>query len=130
MNRAVTEISPDEADVLARARAVAPLIAEASDRIEREREIPSEVISAMHDARLFRMLIPRSCDGDEVHPTTFFQAIEVIAMADASAAWCVGQGGGAVMASGPGSPSGKAVAVEGGSESIECFPHLRAQYGQ
>jgi alkylation response protein AidB-like acyl-CoA dehydrogenase len=122
-------------DCVARARELAPLIESASDRIEAERKIPHDVLTALHDARLFRMLIPRSCGGDEVAPTAFFEAIEAIAKADASVAWCLGQGSGvsmaaaylkpevaraifgdarAVAASGSSNIIAKAIAVEGG----------------
>ena len=122
-------------ECVARARELAPLIESASDRIEAERKIPDDVLVALHDARMFRMLIPRSCGGDEVTPMAFFGAIEAIAKADASVAWCLGQGSGvsmaaaylkpevahdifgdarAVAASGSSNIIAKAVAVEGG----------------
>src|SRR6266540_6807705 len=82
------------ADCVARVRALAPLIAAHADRIEREREIVPEVLSALHDARLFRMLLPRSVGGLEVEPATFMQAIEELAKADGSTAWCVAQASG------------------------------------
>ena len=40
--------------------ALVPLIEAAADRIERDREVPADVLDALHEARLFRMLIPRS----------------------------------------------------------------------
>src|SRR5258705_2094699 len=52
-------------DCIARARALAPLIAAHAEHTERAREIASDVLSALHDAQLFRMLIPKSCDGSE-----------------------------------------------------------------
>src|SRR5690349_18803086 len=51
------------AALLDRARQLGPLIEGAADRIESEREIPADLLAALHEARLFRMLIPRSCDG-------------------------------------------------------------------
>lgn len=83
--------------LIERARALAPLIARAADQIEQDREIPTRVLDALHEARLFRMLLPRSCDGEEVEPATFFHVMEQIAMADASVAWCVSQGSGVAM---------------------------------
>ena len=80
------------------ARGLVPMIAAAAGRIEKEREIPAEVIEAMHAARLFRMLIPASIGGEEVEPATFFQVMEAIASADASLAWCLGQNSGVSMA--------------------------------
>jgi len=74
------------AELIERAQALAPLIAGAAERIEAKREIPDPVLAALHEARLFRMLLPRSCDGGEVEPATFFRVMEQIAMADASVA--------------------------------------------
>src|SRR3977135_3838018 len=85
-------------DCIARARALAPLITAQAARIEQEREIAPEVLAALHDAQLFRMLIPKSCDGWEVEPATFMQAIEELAKADGSTAWCVAQASGCSMA--------------------------------
>ena len=124
---------PGGVDWVARARAVAPILAAAADEIERERELPAHVLAALHEARLFRLLLPRAYGGAEVEPAIYFQVIEEIAKADASTAWCLGQGCGgsfaaaylkpdvaraifgdsrAVAASGP--SFGKAVAVDGG----------------
>jgi len=79
-------------------------------------------------------LLPRSSEGIETDPLTFFHVIETIASADASTAWCLSQAGGcamsaayldlpvaheifadprAVLAWGPG-PKVKAVECEGG----------------
>jgi alkylation response protein AidB-like acyl-CoA dehydrogenase len=76
---------------VANARAMAPVIVAAVPRIEANRELPADLVAALHDARLFRMLVPRSYGGDEVSPVDFVQAIEEIAKADASTAWCIGQ---------------------------------------
>jgi alkylation response protein AidB-like acyl-CoA dehydrogenase len=55
-------------ELIGRASELTPLIERAGDRIERERCLPDDVLDALHDARLFRLLIPRSYDGEE--PTT------------------------------------------------------------
>src|SRR3954468_7411089 len=78
----------DAGDCIARARALRPLITAHAARIEQEREIAPEVLSALHEAQLFRMLVPKSCGGAEVAPATFMQAIEELAKADGSTAWC------------------------------------------
>jgi indole-3-acetate monooxygenase len=96
LNRVSTDGSG--AALVERARGLVPLIKEAADRIERDREVPLDVLDAMHDARLFRMLIPRSVGGEEVEPGTFFRVMEAIATADASVAWCLGQNSGVSMA--------------------------------
>jgi alkylation response protein AidB-like acyl-CoA dehydrogenase len=84
--------------LVARAKALAPLIAGAAGRVEKERIIPADVLAAMHDARLFRTLIPRSIGGEEVEPRYFFEVIEAVAGADASVAWCLCQNSGVSMA--------------------------------
>jgi alkylation response protein AidB-like acyl-CoA dehydrogenase len=79
------------ADCLANARALAPTIAAAAARIEAERGLPAELVDALHQARLYRMLVPRSLGGEEVPLLEYVGAIEEIAKADASTAWCIGQ---------------------------------------
>jgi alkylation response protein AidB-like acyl-CoA dehydrogenase len=78
-------------DCIANARALAPVIAAAAPRIEAGRELPPDLVDALHEARLWRMLLPRAYGGDEVSPVDYVQAIEEIAKADASTAWCIGQ---------------------------------------
>jgi len=79
------------ADCVANARALAPSLAAAAARIEAGRELPPDVVDALHEARLLRMLVPRSYGGDEVSPVAFMAALEELAKADASTAWCVAQ---------------------------------------
>ena len=121
--------------VIARAEAVQPAVAAASDEIEQGRRLPPALLDKLHEAELFRLLLPRSSKGIETDPVTFFHVIETIAQADASTAWCLSQAGGcamsaayldlpvaqaifgndprAVLAWGPG-PRVKAVECEGG----------------
>jgi alkylation response protein AidB-like acyl-CoA dehydrogenase len=75
----------------ARAQALAPMIAAAGDRIEAERRIVPEVVAALHEAGLFRMLLPVSLGGSGADVVAFNQVIEAIATADASTAWCLAQ---------------------------------------
>ena len=121
--------------VIMRAEAVRPAVAAASNEIEYTRRLPPALLDKLHEARLFRLLLPRSSDGIETDPVTFFHVIETIARADASTAWCLSQAGGcamsaayldlpvahaifgndprAVLAWGPG-PKVKAIECEGG----------------
>jgi indole-3-acetate monooxygenase len=78
-------------DWVARAAALVPMIAAAADRIEAERRIVPEVISGLHDAGLFGMLLPASLGGGAADIVAFNQVIECIAAADASTAWCLAQ---------------------------------------
>ncbi len=82
---------------LTRARGLIPLLAEAAPRIEAARGLPEDVLDAMHDAGLFRLLLPRSIGGLELRPAEYVQCIEAVAMGDASVAWCMNQGSGCSM---------------------------------
>jgi indole-3-acetate monooxygenase len=132
------------ADPVQRARQLRPLIEEAGRAIERDCALPPELLAALHDAGLFRLLLPRSCGGEEVEPRVFVAAVEEIAKADASTAWCISQGSGcsmtaayiepavareifggreAVLAWGPAGPQGKAVPVENGYRVSGTWPY-------
>jgi len=128
------ELAGDQA-VISRAEAVQPAVAAAANEIEDKRRLPPALLDKLHEAKLFRLLLPRSSNGIETDPVTFFRVIETIAQADASTAWCLSQAGGcamsaayldlpvakalfgddprAVLAWGPG-PKVKAIEVEGG----------------
>ena len=122
-------------DPIQRAMALRPAIEDAAPAIEQSRSLPPELRAALHDAGLFRLLLPRAFNGEEVEPTMFVAMVEEIAKGDASTAWCVAQGSGcsmaaayvepdvareifgaanAVLAWGPVGPNAKATAVEGG----------------
>src|SRR5712672_4409060 len=83
--------------VISRAEAVRPAVGAASNEIESTRRLPPALLDKLHEAQLFRLLLPRSSDGIETDPVTFFHVIETIAGADASTAWCLSQAGGCAM---------------------------------
>jgi alkylation response protein AidB-like acyl-CoA dehydrogenase len=83
--------------VIARAEGVRPAVAAASNEVEATRRLPPALLDKLHDAGLFRLLLPRSSNGIETDPVTFFHVIETIARADASTAWCLSQAGGCAM---------------------------------
>ncbi|MFM2129288.1 MAG: hypothetical protein RL477_834, partial [Pseudomonadota bacterium] len=71
------------------ARNLAPMIAAAGDRIEKERKVTPEVMKALHEAKLFRLLMPRSIGGSEADPLSYMQVLEEVSAADASTGWCL-----------------------------------------
>jgi len=83
--------------VIARAEAVRPAVAAASAEIEEKRRLPAHLLDMLHEQQLFRLLMPRTNNGIETDPITFFHVIETIARADASTAWCLSQAGGCAM---------------------------------
>ena len=78
-----------QADPLARAQALAALIADNAAAIEGGRRLTEPVLDALHEARLFRMFYPRSVGGDEVEPGDYVLAVEELSRADGSVGWCV-----------------------------------------
>lgn len=69
----------------------------AGDRIESERQVPSDIMGILHEARIFRMTLPRSLAGDEATLRELTEATELVASVDGSTAWCLGQGSGCAM---------------------------------
>jgi indole-3-acetate monooxygenase len=86
----MNDFSPDvRPDPVARARDLGPAIEAAADEIERTQRIPEPLLSHLHAARLFRMFLPRSVDGDEIEPWVYLRAIEEISRHDGSVGWNV-----------------------------------------
>src|SRR5215471_3170726 len=76
-----------DAALIEAAQRIAPLVRACPDEGEREPRLPAQVLTAMHEARLFRMYIPKALDGLEIDPITSMIVVEEIARADAAAAW-------------------------------------------
>ena len=74
----------DSRDYVARARSLGPALAAAADEIERNRELPQSVVTALIDNGLSRLLQPRSLGGAELDPMTYVQVVEQLASLDAS----------------------------------------------
>ena len=72
---------------VAAARALGPRIRAAAERIEHDRRVPAELVAALTATGVFRMCVPRSCGGDELHPAIMIAVLEAIAEADGSAGW-------------------------------------------
>ena len=56
------------ADYIERARALAPLLEDAADEIEAQRQLPERVVDALVEGGFFKLLLPRSLGGAELHP--------------------------------------------------------------
>ena len=82
---------------LAAARALSPTLERAAAEIERRRELPDAIVTALVERGLFRLLLPRSLGGAELAPALYVPVIEEIARHDASTAWCLGQACGCTM---------------------------------
>lgn len=79
----------DRSNPTARARDLKAAIAAASDTIEATRRLPEPLVARLHEARLFRMLLPRSVGGDQLDPVNYLSAIEELSRHDGSTGWVV-----------------------------------------
>jgi alkylation response protein AidB-like acyl-CoA dehydrogenase len=90
----MTTISPkiNSSTLLSQVRDLASLIRRHAPDAELNRRVSPEVVSAMREAGLFRMLLPRSLGGLEVDPVTCSLVVEEVAGADSAAAWTLQAG--------------------------------------
>jgi indole-3-acetate monooxygenase len=127
--------SPETAGLIDAARALGPSIRAQRDDIEDSRQLSDSLVTAMVDAGLFRMYVPRALGRLEVDPVTFNCVVEELARIDGAAGWnlVVGAVYGAfgaflredvareifggpngTIVAGPLNPGGRAIAVDGG----------------
>jgi len=66
---------------------LAPTIEACAEQIDRERRLPAELIGALQEAGLFRLLLPRSIGGAELEPAAFVRVVQELGKADASTGW-------------------------------------------
>jgi alkylation response protein AidB-like acyl-CoA dehydrogenase len=83
--------------LLDRVRALTPQMAACTEEIERGRRLPAPLVAALHEAGVFRLLLPRALDGAELDPGTFVRVTETIGAVDASTAWVICQTAGCSM---------------------------------
>jgi alkylation response protein AidB-like acyl-CoA dehydrogenase len=86
-----------EQNYIERARELQPMLRAAGDEIERRREVTPDIVGAMKERGIFRMLLPRSLDGAELDPLTYTEVLYTLAQAEGSVAWCLGQNSGCSM---------------------------------
>ena len=91
------ETTAPDCDPVGRARSVVETLRAAANRIEAERALPPDVVAALHRAKLFRLMLPRSLGGDGSHFKTLAQVMEMMCGADASTSGGVGQSDGGGM---------------------------------
>ena len=92
-----TTMEITDTDYLQRARDIAPTLVTAADEIDRRRELPEAIRTALIEGGFYRLLLPRSLGGAELLPAPYVRIIEEIAKADASTAWCLNQTSGCSM---------------------------------
>ncbi|MBX4171815.1 acyl-CoA dehydrogenase family protein [Rhodococcus pyridinivorans] len=76
-------------DLLASARALAPLLREQAAHNEASGHLTTLVEDALHEHRLFGMWTPRELGGSEVDPVRSLDILQTLSEADPSTAWVV-----------------------------------------
>ena len=74
-----------------KARELAALVAENTDRINEQRKIPTDVSNEIADAGFFRLLMPRNLGGAQLDHPDFLRIVQIIAEADGSVGWSFNQ---------------------------------------
>jgi 3-hydroxy-9,10-secoandrosta-1,3,5(10)-triene-9,17-dione monooxygenase len=91
--RHTVSAAPEPADIIARARALIPTLAERSREARRRRRIPDETIADMQRAGFFRVLQPKRWGGYEMDLHTFYDVELALGEGDMSTAWIYGVSG-------------------------------------
>jgi 3-hydroxy-9,10-secoandrosta-1,3,5(10)-triene-9,17-dione monooxygenase len=81
---------PAREALVARARAIAPMIGAARDEANRLRDISPEIIAEIDRAGLFKILKPRDFGGYEMDPRVFYEVQNIFAEECTSTAWVYG----------------------------------------
>ena len=81
-------------DFISAIRSLAPLIAEHRQTFDRDRRLPEQVFTALAEANLFRLWLPKSLDVPQLSPLEFMEVVEEAAAIDGSVGWLVGNGAG------------------------------------
>ncbi|MBO0837130.1 MAG: acyl-CoA dehydrogenase family protein, partial [Actinobacteria bacterium] len=80
---------PTTADLLARARALRPLLREHAAKTDADRRLPAECIDALGEAGLFKVSLPKRCGGYAGTLRTMLDVSAAVAEGDGSAGWIV-----------------------------------------
>ena len=81
---------PTPEELIARARAMIPVLKSRARKCVAERDVPGESIAEMHAAGFFRILQPRRWGGYEMHPNVFFEVQKALAEGCMSTGWVYG----------------------------------------
>lgn len=80
-------MSSPAAELIGRARELAPLLARQAAAAERARKPADEVIDALREARVFDLMVPRRYGGLELDLDTYLEVGLALSEGDASMAW-------------------------------------------
>lgn len=84
---AVSDIGSPDAELVGRAAALVPLIREYAGQGSEARRVAPEVVKALDDADVFRLLVPKRWGGQGATPRTAVDAVAEVARGDGSTGW-------------------------------------------
>ena len=91
MNAVVKQVTavdiPSEDEVVARARALIPMLRERADSVEKNRVVSKETINAFREAGFFKVLQPKRWGGWEMSPAVFYKVLMEIGRGCGSSGW-------------------------------------------
>jgi alkylation response protein AidB-like acyl-CoA dehydrogenase len=79
--------SHPDAEIIARATALVPLIREHAAKSSEDRRVVPEVVKALEDAQLFKLLVPARYGGLETNLRTLMEVLAEVGRGDGSAGW-------------------------------------------
>jgi 3-hydroxy-9,10-secoandrosta-1,3,5(10)-triene-9,17-dione monooxygenase len=82
--------APAPAELVARAQALIPVLAERASQAEQQRRVPHETIADMQAAGLFRVFQPARWGGYEMDPAAYFEIQIALAQGCMSTGWFYG----------------------------------------
>jgi indole-3-acetate monooxygenase len=85
--KAMTASVAAEPGLIDAAKALAPFILSCRDESERERSLPRALVTALAQADLLRIYVPRSLGGLETNSLICLRVLEELAKADGAVAW-------------------------------------------
>jgi 3-hydroxy-9,10-secoandrosta-1,3,5(10)-triene-9,17-dione monooxygenase len=83
-------LTPEAQELIARARALAPMLAEQAAAADRDGRLLPETIAKLKDAGMYRVLQPKRWGGYELDPRVFYTVQMALAEGCMSAAWMYG----------------------------------------
>ena len=88
MGRVQTQSAPTTGpELAARARALIPMLAENAVQAEKQRKPVDAVITALEEAEIYKLMVPKCYGGLELDMDTFFEVGVALGEGDASTAW-------------------------------------------
>jgi len=81
------EVIPTEEELIARARALIPMLKSKADQVEKDRMVSKETIDAFRKAGFFKVLQPKRWGGWEMSPVVYYKILMELGRGCGSSTW-------------------------------------------